>query len=86
MDKTYRICEKCGQKPALSLSYFGDRGAGKPNGKWMLCCGCTSDTEDYYIILERISQSAGEVFRWIKHLKEKPWMDWADFTDAIARV
>lgn len=76
------ICEVCGKRPAISLSYFGDRREKLPGGTWKLACMCTSETEDYYIEFERF---VGEP-NWLRHLRTKRWFDEHDFLQAVNRA
>ena len=75
-------CEVCREKPAVSFSFFfRDLNQGQ-DGTWKLCCGCTSQTEDYYIEFDNFfSGEAG----WLAHLGEKRWMDWGDWYAMMKR-
>jgi len=75
-------CEVCHEKPAVSFSFFcHDLNQGQ-EGTWKLCCGCTTDTENYYIEFDNFfSGEAG----WLAHLGEKRWMDWGDWYAMMKR-
>ncbi len=75
-------CEQCHEKPAVSFSFFFRNLNQGQDGTWRLCCGCTSQTEDYYIEFDNFfSEEAG----WLAHLGEKTWMDWDNWNLMIER-
>ena len=76
------ICEVCRAKPAVSFSFFFrdlNQGYG---GDWKYCCGCTTETEDYYI---PFNDFFPEEPHWLAHLEEKGWMDWNDWNAMMVR-
>ena len=75
-------CEVCQEKPALSFSFFFENINQGQDGTWKLCCDCTSQTEDYYVLFDNFfSGEAG----WMAHLREKTWMDWGDWYAMMKR-
>jgi hypothetical protein len=84
-------CEVCGKAEAVSFSWFADRARWyEPrSGTWRFTCLCTSDGEQYYVMLRNRGQGfldsseAGE--RWIHHLGEKRWFSSADFAAMLDR-
>jgi hypothetical protein len=66
----------------MSFSYFKDNETGK---RWMFCCMCTADTEDYYIKLDRFFATRNSSVWWLVHMHEKVWMDWNEFMDMLSR-
>lgn len=76
---TKPLCEVCGKKPPISISYFGDRSNSYLRG-WLLCCLCTSAVEDYYIEFSLWNEE------WLPHLRQKIWFNEGDFFDCIERA
>ena len=75
-------CEVCREKPAVSFSFFfRDLNQGQ-DGAWKFCCGCTSGTEDYYILFDDFFSKEAD---WSAHLKEKTGMDWGDWHAMMRR-
>lgn len=71
------ICEMCHDEEATSFSWI--------KGDWKFCGDCTSDTESYYIELNRIFSSSESTVDWLAHMHEKNWMDWKKFMDMMHR-
>lgn len=73
---TYRkvICENCYSDVATSLSYSTE------DKKWRVCCNCTSEFENYYVLLQDFFN---EYEFWIKHLSEKTNFDPKEFKDCL---
>ena len=74
------MCEACGDAPATSFSYFKSH----PH-KWRFTCQCTSNSETYYVMLDRIFSSPASTVDWLAHLNEKPWVDWPAFMKMMDR-
>ena len=52
---------------------------------WKFCGLCTSNSEDYYILLEYFFDSPGSTVDWLAHMHEKTGMDWVGFMDMMHR-
>ena len=76
-------CELCGNNPANSLSYFGDRASRKPNGEWKLTCFCSTLSESYNIGLSSYDLNSLE---WLWRLAKNPWFDQDDFMACLKRL
>jgi len=78
------ICEVCGLHEATSISYFRRNNFCEIEG-WKLACGCTSETENYYIYLDDYFKSEESKRNWIEHLTEKRWFNLSNFMQAVKR-
>jgi hypothetical protein len=84
-------CEACGREPASSFSWFADRDRwyAPRSGAWRFTGDCTSESEQYYVLLRNnghgFLDSVEKHNNWIEHLRDKRWFDPADFRAALSR-
>ena len=77
------LCEVCGKKMASALSYIpSEVSNGWLGGRWKWVCGCSVDTELYYLDAEDVLNRLDEI---LNHLAEKRWFDKRRFLQAIER-
>ena len=75
-------CEVCWEKPAVSFSFFFRNLNQGRDGTWRLCCDCTCEMEDYYILFDDFFSKEAV---WVAHLGGKTWMDWDDWNRMMGR-
>jgi hypothetical protein len=77
------MCEVCGKERATSFSSISQDASRITD--WKFCGKCTSNTEDYYILIEEFFDSPGSTVDWLAHMHEKTGMDWGSFMDMMHR-
>lgn len=76
-------CEACGKEEATSFSCMS-----LTNDKmtdWRFCGACTSETEYYYIEIDKFFGSPSSTVDWLAHMHKKVGMDWQSFMDMMHR-
>ena len=74
------MCEACEKEPATSFSRFDSH----PD-KWRFTCQCTSESENYYVEIQKFFSSPASTVDWLAHLNEKPWVAWPKFMAMMDR-
>ena len=81
-DKTPE-CEVCQKEHATSFSSMNTE-AGRIT-EWRFCGPCTSNYEDYYILIDDFFDSPASTVDWLAHMHEKEGMDWQSFMEMMHR-